>query len=173
MWVKPFQNLRSSAEIDLNREFPQHVMARWLGHSENVALKHYLRTTDDDFLRAAGVPHQAGEKGEAVGRSTQAKQHAAAPNRTKSPAQQKTPTATGVKLIDATQCEMMQTKQVPPQGLEQLPFSSWNRDISDQGVVGGDITHFVEAQLYMRIVKSRIGFYLVGDLTTSILSAVA
>ena len=106
-------------------------------------------------------------------RSTQAKQHAAAPNRTKSPAQQKTPTATGVTLIDATQCEMMQTKQVPPQGLEQLPFSSWNRDISDQGVVGGDITHFVEAQLYMRIVKSRIGFYLVGALTTSILSAVA
>ena len=118
MWVKPFQNLRSSAEIDLNREFPQHVVARWLGHSENVALKHYLRTTDDDFLRAAGVPHQAGEKGEAVGRSTQAKQHAAAPNRRKSPAQQKTPTATGVTLIDATQCEMMQTKQVPPQGLE-------------------------------------------------------
>ncbi len=31
MWVKPFQNLRSSAEIDLNREFPQHVVARWLG----------------------------------------------------------------------------------------------------------------------------------------------
>ena len=70
MWVKPLQNLRSSAEIDLNREFPQHVVARWLGHSENVALKHYLRTTDDDFLRAAGVPHQAGEKGEALRRSS-------------------------------------------------------------------------------------------------------
>ena len=97
---------------------PQHVVARWLGHSENVALKHYLSTTDDDFLRAADVPHQAGEKGEAVGRSTQAKQHAAAPNRTKSPAQQKTPAATGVMLVDATHREMMQTEQAPPVGLE-------------------------------------------------------
>ena len=40
-------------------------------------------------------------------------------------------------LVDATQCEMMQTEQVPPQGLEQLPFSSRNKDISDQGEAPG------------------------------------
>ena len=40
-------------------------------------------------------------------------------------------------LLDANQCESMQTTQVPPQGLEQLPFSSRNRDISDQGEAPG------------------------------------
>ena len=55
LWGKPFQNRRYSAEIDLNRDFPQHVAARWLGHSENVAFKHYLRTTDEDFRLAAGI----------------------------------------------------------------------------------------------------------------------
>lgn len=59
MWGKPFQNLRSSCEIDLNNHFPMHVVARWLGHSESIAFKHYLRTTDDDFKRAASMNFSA------------------------------------------------------------------------------------------------------------------
>ena len=41
-----------------------HVVAHWLGHSENVAFKHYLRTTDDDFQRAASFDFST-HKGEA------------------------------------------------------------------------------------------------------------
>jgi len=51
-WPRPFQNLRSSCETDLNAEFPGHVVAKWIGHSMAVAEKHYLQVRDTDFSRA-------------------------------------------------------------------------------------------------------------------------
>ncbi len=51
-WEKLFQNLRLSRATELANEFPAHVAAEWLGHSAMVAVKHYWRTTDDDYEKA-------------------------------------------------------------------------------------------------------------------------
>ncbi len=52
-WPKPFHNMRSSCETDLNATFPAHVVAKWMGHSVAVAEKHYLQVRDADMERAA------------------------------------------------------------------------------------------------------------------------
>ena len=55
-WPKPFQNLRSTRETELMEIYPSHVVVSWIGHSEKVARKHYLQTTDAHFEKA--VAHQ-------------------------------------------------------------------------------------------------------------------
>ena len=51
-WPKPFQNLRSSCQTDLEESFPSHVVCAWLGNSEKVAREHYLQVTDEHFKKA-------------------------------------------------------------------------------------------------------------------------
>jgi integrase len=51
-WARLFQNLRSSRETELAERFPIQVVTKWLGNSPNVALKHYLQTTDEHFAKA-------------------------------------------------------------------------------------------------------------------------
>jgi integrase len=59
-WPKPFQNLRSTRETELMEIYPSHVVVAWIGHSEKVARKHYLQTTDAHFEKA--VAHQVAHK---------------------------------------------------------------------------------------------------------------
>ena len=51
-WKKPFQNCRSTRETELAERFPIHVVTNWLGNSPQVAMKHYLQTTDAHFDEA-------------------------------------------------------------------------------------------------------------------------
>ena len=51
-WPKPFQNLRATRETELTETYPAHVVVSWIGHSEAVARKHYLQTTDLHFEKA-------------------------------------------------------------------------------------------------------------------------
>ncbi len=51
-WPKLWQNLRATCETELAERFPSHVVCEWLGHSQLVAQKHYLQTTDDHFAAA-------------------------------------------------------------------------------------------------------------------------
>lgn len=51
-WGKLFQNLRSSCETDLTKDFPLHVACAWIGNTERVARKHYLQVTDEHFAKA-------------------------------------------------------------------------------------------------------------------------
>lgn len=51
-WPRLFHNLRSSRQTELTDRFPAHVVASWLGNSEEVARRHYLQTTDDHFAAA-------------------------------------------------------------------------------------------------------------------------
>ena len=51
-WERLFQNLRESRANELWSEYPRHVAAAWMGHSERVALKHYLQVTDEQFKKA-------------------------------------------------------------------------------------------------------------------------
>ena len=52
-WEKLFTNLRASRATELAAEYPSHIAAAWLEHSEIIANKHYRQITDADFERAA------------------------------------------------------------------------------------------------------------------------
>jgi len=51
-WPKLFQNLRATRETELSEIFPSHVVCQWIGHTQEVAKKHYLQVTEDHFARA-------------------------------------------------------------------------------------------------------------------------
>lgn len=51
-WKKPFQNLRSTRRTELEEQFPNHVVNKWLGHSGHVADAHYLQVTPDHIKAA-------------------------------------------------------------------------------------------------------------------------
>jgi integrase len=52
-WPKLFVNLRASRATELAAEFPGHVAAAWLGHSNAIANRHYRQVTDADYDRAS------------------------------------------------------------------------------------------------------------------------
>ena len=54
-WLRTFHSLRASCETDLARLFPLAVVAKWLGNTQVVALRHYVDVTDTDFARASVV----------------------------------------------------------------------------------------------------------------------
>ena len=53
-WPRLFHNLRASCETDLLAELPIASVTAWIGHSVEVALKHYAQVRTGDFDRAAG-----------------------------------------------------------------------------------------------------------------------
>jgi integrase len=55
-WPKPFQNLRASRQTELERQHPTYKVCAWMGNTPNIAHKHYLTVTDDDFTSAAQSP---------------------------------------------------------------------------------------------------------------------
>lgn len=52
-WSRLWHSLRSSCESDLARSFPLAVVAKWLGNTPSVALRHYVNPTDASFTDAA------------------------------------------------------------------------------------------------------------------------
>jgi len=67
-WRAIFNSLRSSCEIDLAEDYPEHVITSWIGHDGRIARRHYLRATDEHFARAAGeqAVHKAVQHREAT-----------------------------------------------------------------------------------------------------------
>jgi integrase len=53
-WPKVWQNLRVSRATELADQYPGHVSAAWLGHSEKIADAFYRQVTDEHFARAVG-----------------------------------------------------------------------------------------------------------------------
>lgn len=51
-WPKVWQNLRSTRETELLKDFDIHVVCGWIGNTERIARRHYLQITDADFDRA-------------------------------------------------------------------------------------------------------------------------
>lgn len=51
-WPKLFQNLRMSRATEINRDFGWIPETQWMGHTQSVAQKHYLRVTEEEFNRA-------------------------------------------------------------------------------------------------------------------------
>lgn len=64
-WPRLFHNLRSSRQTELTDRHPAHVVAGWMGNSEEVARRHYLQTTDEHFQNA--LPKALPEPPELVG----------------------------------------------------------------------------------------------------------
>lgn len=59
-WTRLWHSMRASCETDLAREYPLAVVAKWLGNTAAVAMRHYVDVTDADFDRAAAAgPKQA------------------------------------------------------------------------------------------------------------------
>ena len=56
---KLFQNLRSSRQTELAKDYPIHVVCSWIGNTAAIAQKHYLQVTDQDFANAAGSNSRA------------------------------------------------------------------------------------------------------------------
>ena len=54
-WPKLWQNLRSTRATELADQFPSHVCAAWLGHTERIANSFYRQVTDEHILRATGT----------------------------------------------------------------------------------------------------------------------
>ena len=61
-WPMPGHNLRGSLVTDLyNGKYPNvgiHTIAKWLGHSPEVAMKHYARVREEDFEKARRNPEE-------------------------------------------------------------------------------------------------------------------
>ena len=65
-WLKPFQNLRLSRQTELEQDFASYVVCKWMGNTEKVANKHYLKVTDEHFAKAAAVDW-LGKSGDKLG----------------------------------------------------------------------------------------------------------
>ena len=48
-WPRLWQNLRASCATDWVQRYPNHEVARWLGHSPLIGAKHYLQSRDAHF----------------------------------------------------------------------------------------------------------------------------
>ncbi len=55
-WDDLFQTLRSCAETDFARKYPQHEVSRWIGHSIAVSEKHYLMSDSSVMDNASSAP---------------------------------------------------------------------------------------------------------------------
>ena len=53
-WRDPFHCLRRSCQTEWAEEFPEHVVASWIGNSVVVARRHYLKVTQAHFQAARG-----------------------------------------------------------------------------------------------------------------------
>lgn len=54
-WPRLWHSMRASCETDLARVFPLAVVAKWLGNTQAVAMRHYVDVTDADFTRAVSM----------------------------------------------------------------------------------------------------------------------
>lgn len=72
-WPKLFQNLRASRETELAGLHPIHVVTSWLGNTPEVALRHYLQVTDEDFKKGinSGTWGVVGDANLVMGKSDQ------------------------------------------------------------------------------------------------------
>ncbi len=82
VWPKPFQNLRSSRQTELEQVYPTYVVCKWQGNTPRVAHKHYLTVTEEHYKTAAENGGLAGDK---LGTQTPAAPRTGAHEKTRTP----------------------------------------------------------------------------------------
>ena len=55
-WPRLWQNFRATRATELADEFPSHVAAAWLGHTEQIADTHYRQVTANHLQQATTQP---------------------------------------------------------------------------------------------------------------------
>jgi integrase len=86
-WPRLFHNLRGSLESDLAERYPIHTVVKWLGNSEGVAMRHYLRQSPAVLadVTSQGLGGQVGNRvGNGLGETTPLGGNEAKPARKKS-----------------------------------------------------------------------------------------
>jgi integrase len=120
-WPRLFQNLRASLESELVADFPIHTVARWLGNTPAVAMKHYLTDRPEDFERAAEWrPGGAGSKRaqkRAHFRAQQASERGGRESQAE-PGDLVEVGGFGPAQKNATPCDYKGLHPIPPRGLE-------------------------------------------------------
>ena len=125
-WPRLWHSMRASCETDLARQFPLAVVAKWLGNTQAVAMRHYVDVTDGDFERAVSIdlaiPLDATKK---AAQKTAQPAYAEARFDSLEPraAHRKTPVLPGL----ANTCDSVQVFRVEAAGIEPA-----SRDISTQ-----------------------------------------
>jgi len=119
-WGMPFQNLRSSREVELSDTFPWFTVCTWIGHSREVAREHYMSVPPEHIARAI-----AGARGRVRGEESapKAAQHVQAESCRTS--QEADPNCyetafLGQKQRLAAPCEYIEPQAIPPRGVEPL-----------------------------------------------------
>lgn len=110
---------RPAAEVRLPEDHPIHVVCEWIGNSRPVALKHYLRVTENDFEKAGG--NQRAAQSGAV--AADPVQHTAEELSMAGQTDEKAPTNRGVTLAHAADCGPVRKVAVTPTGLESHSIS--------------------------------------------------
>jgi integrase len=118
-WPRLFQNLRASCATDWVERYPNHVVAKWLGHSPLIAATHYLQARERHFEDAvAGGGQGASEATEnSVHICVQSK---AAVTRSGSHESQQLGRKHRNVRADAKRCEPRQTELVGNTGFEPV-----------------------------------------------------
>lgn len=109
-WGKPWQNLRISRQTELAKKYPLHVVCAWMGNSQPVAKKHYLKVTDDDYRQAIANP---ASEGGAESVQSQAAEGRKGPQTAKLPIPQRDTVQEFAKP-----CERLLVNKITPHGFE-------------------------------------------------------
>ncbi|RCS49502.1 hypothetical protein DTL42_11745 [Bremerella cremea] len=112
-WERLFQNLRTSRQNELADEYPMHVVIEWMGNSELVALKHYLKVKESHFREATRAKTSAvGD--ESVPKSTPQVEAA------KSTEEQEPHEGKALTSETVADTGLTKGQKVPPRGVEPL-----------------------------------------------------
>lgn len=101
-WPKTFVNLRGSFATEVAASFPAYVASAWLGHSVEIAERHYTSVRPEDFKRAVsgfGTPTGGADSG--APRAQNPTQRGATPTRTDGKPATKSPEILEVACVGA------------------------------------------------------------------------
>jgi hypothetical protein len=113
-WPKVWQNLRVSRATELADQYPSHVSAAWLGHSEKIADAFYRQVTEEHFARAVGGAVSGAQKAQ-----NQAQQ-VAAPKSRKSHKSNQCLEDKRLMQFPAKPCSMLHKRSVGDTGFEPV-----------------------------------------------------
>lgn len=113
-WQRVFANLRASRETELiQMGYPAYDVTSWLGNSPEIAKRHYVMPTDDQFRKAVGASPIV-ELGQFLGQQPSASIGNDVPGATENIADS---TPLPVVYID---CHPLLVWSIPPRGVEPL-----------------------------------------------------
>jgi len=119
-WGMPFQNLRSSREVELSETFPWFTVCTWIGHAREIAAEHYMSVPAEHVARA--ISGESGSKGGERTACPAAQSVHAEPCRTSQDqgGEDDETAFCGVETGVATPCEHTEPQPIPPRGVEPL-----------------------------------------------------